>query len=206
VILVDFRAFDTFGEITVLAIVGLTVYALLRRFRPAPESVERPRPQLAAEEQALEAYLVVPSVLMQWMFAPLTALSACLFFRGHDLPGGGFAAGVTLAVGLLLQYVAANVRWVEARITVLPVRWMASGLTISAAVGAGSWIFGYPFLSAHAQYLDIPVIGKVPFSTAMLFDFGVFSLVLGAIVLMLIAIAHQSLRVARPSDTGKELK
>lgn len=41
-ILVDFRAFDTFGEITVLAVVGLTVYALLRRFRPAPESVTRP--------------------------------------------------------------------------------------------------------------------------------------------------------------------
>ncbi|WP_199258424.1 monovalent cation/H+ antiporter subunit A [Paracoccus binzhouensis] len=204
VILVDFRAFDTFGEITVLAVVGLTVYALLRRFRPAPESVERPRPQLDAEEQALEAYLFVPAVLMQWMFAPIIALSAYLFFRGHDLPGGGFAAGVTLAIGLLLQYVAANVRWVEARLTVLPVRWMAFGLTIAASVGAGAWIFGYPFLSAHAQYLDIPVIGKVPFSTAMLFDFGVFSLVLGAIVLMLIAIAHQSLRVApRPRATDE---
>ncbi|MFC3568980.1 monovalent cation/H+ antiporter subunit A [Paracoccus simplex] len=209
VILVDFRAFDTFGEITVLAVVGLTVYALLRRFRPAPESVERPRPQLDAEEQALEAYLFVPAVLMQWMFAPIIALSAYLFFRGHDLPGGGFAAGVTLAIGLLLQYVAANVRWVEARLTVLPVRWMASGLTIAASVGAGAWIFGYPFLSAHAQYLDIPVIGKVPFSTAMLFDFGVFSLVLGAIVLMLIAIAHQSLRVAprpRPADDTEEVR
>ena len=203
VILVDFRAFDTFGEVTVLAVVGLTVYALLRRFRPAPESVERPRPQLDAEEQALEAYLFVPSVLMQWMFAPIIALSAYLFMRGHDLPGGGFAAGVTLAVGLLLQYVATNVRWVEARLTVLPVRWMGSGLVIATAVGAGAWIFGYPFLSAHAQYIDVPVIGKVPFSTAMLFDLGVFSVVVGAIVLMLIAIAHQSLRVAprtRPDD------
>ena len=206
VILVDFRAFDTFGEITVLAVVGLTVYALLRRFRAAPESTERPRPQLDAEEQALEAYLFVPAVLMQWMFAPIITLSAYLFFRGHDLPGGGFAAGVTLAVAILLQYVAANVRWVEARLTVLPIRWMATGLTVAAAVGAGSWLFGYPFLTAHAQYLDLPVIGKVPFSTAMLFDFGVFALVLGAIVLMLIAIAHQSLRVApRPRrPAGKE--
>ena len=209
VILVDFRAFDTFGEITVLAIVGLTVYALLRRFRPAPESVERPRPQLDAEEQALEAYLFVPAVLMQWMFGPIVALSAYLFFRGHDLPGGGFAAGVTLAVGLLLQYVAANVRWVEARLTVLPVRWMATGLTLAALVGMGSWIFGYPFLSAHAQYIEVPLIGKVPFSTAMLFDLGVFSLVMGAIVLMLIAIAHQSLRVApraRPADSEQETR
>ena len=208
VILVDFRAFDTFGEITVLAIVGLTVYALLRRFRPAPESVERPRPQLEAEEQALEAYLFVPAVLMQWMFAPIIALAAYLFFRGHDLPGGGFAAGVTLAIGLLLQYVATNVRWVEARLTVLPVRWMGTGLCIAAAVGAGSWIFGMPFLTTHYQYLDLPLVGKVPASTAMLFDLGVFSLVVGAIVLMLIAIAHQSLRVApRPrkadADEGK---
>ncbi len=207
VILVDFRAFDTFGEITVLAVVGLTVYALLRRFRAAPESVGRPRPQIEAEEQALEAYLFVPAVLMQWMFAPIITLSAYLFFRGHDLPGGGFAAGVTLAVAILLQYVAANVRWVEARLTVLPIRWMATGLTVAGAVGAGSWLFGYPFLTAHAQYLDVPVIGKVPFSTAMLFDFGVFALVLGAIVLMLIAIAHQSLRVAPRAprrNPGKE--
>ncbi|MFO1137472.1 MAG: monovalent cation/H+ antiporter subunit A [Paracoccus sp. (in: a-proteobacteria)] len=206
VILVDFRAFDTFGEITVLAVVGLTVYALLRRFRAAPESAERPRPQLDAEGQALETNLFVPALLMQWMFAPIVTLSAYLFFRGHDLPGGGFAAGVTLAVAILLQYVATNVRWVEARLTVLPIRWMATGLTVSAAVGAGSWIFGYPFLSAHAQYLDLPLIGKVPFSTAMLFDFGVFALVLGAIVLMLIAIAHQSLRIAprprRPESEG----
>ncbi len=208
VILVDFRAFDTFGEITVLAVVGLTVYALLRRFRPAPESVTRPRPQRDAEEQALEDYLFVPAVLMQWMFAPIIALSAYLFFRGHDLPGGGFAAGVTLAVGFLLQYVATSARWVEARLTVLPMRWMGVGLITAASVGVGSWVFGYPFLTAHAQYLDIPVVGKVPFSTAMLFDLGVFALVLGAIVLMLIAIAHQSLRVAprprRGDNPGKE--
>ncbi len=205
VILVDFRAFDTFGEIAVLAIVGLTVYALLRRFRPAPESVERPRPQLEAEEQALEAYLFVPAVMMQWLFAPIIALSAYLFFRGHDLPGGGFAAGVTLAVGLLLQYVAANVRWVEARLTILPVRWMGTGLCIAAAVGAGAWIFGKPFLTTHYRYLEMPLIGKVPASTAMLFDVGVFSLVVGAIVLMLIAIAHQTLRVAprpKPADAA----
>ncbi|MDS9468299.1 monovalent cation/H+ antiporter subunit A [Paracoccus sp. MBLB3053] len=207
VILVDFRAFDTFGEIAVLAIVGLTVYALLRRFRPAPESVARPRPQHEAEEQALEAYLFVPAILMQWLFAPIIAIAAYLFFRGHDLPGGGFAAGVTFAIGLLLQYAATNVRWVEARLTILPVRWMGTGLLIAAAVGAGSWIFGAPFLTTHYQYLDLPLIGKVPASTAMLFDLGVFSLVVGAIVLMLIAIAHQSLRVAprsRPSDTERE--
>ena len=45
VILVDFRGFDTFGEITVLAVVAMTVFSLLRRFRPAPESVAVPEQQ-----------------------------------------------------------------------------------------------------------------------------------------------------------------
>lgn len=195
VILVDFRAFDTFGEITVLAIVALTVFALLRRFRPSSESAEPPSPQREAPASTLYNYLYVPQIIMQWLFAPIIMLSAYLFFRGHDLPGGGFAAGVTLAIGLLLQYLAADVRWIEARLIVMPVRWMAVGLAAASATGAGAWIVGYPFLSAHAQYIDVPLIGPVPFSTAMMFDFGVFSLVVGAIVLMLVAIAHQSLRL-----------
>ncbi|ADO42131.1 NADH dehydrogenase (Quinone) precursor [Ketogulonicigenium vulgare Y25] len=137
---------------------------------------------------------------MQWMFAPTIALSAYLFFRGHDLPGGGFAAGVTLAVGFLMQYIAANVRWIESRLTVLPIRWIGWGLLIAAATGMGAWLFGYPFLTAHSQYLDIPIIGRVPAASALFFDLGVFLLVVGATVLMLIAIAHQSLRSARARE------
>ncbi|GLS88078.1 monovalent cation/H+ antiporter subunit A [Cypionkella aquatica] len=197
VILVDFRAFDTFGEISVLAVVAITVYALLRRFRPGAESAGMPAEQLGEAAEALKDYLVVPSVIMQWMFPAMIVMSAYLFFRGHDLPGGGFSAGVTLAIALLLQYLAANVRWVESHIVILPIRWMGLGLLISGGTGIGAWLFGYPFLTAHAQYLNLPLIGKVPAATALLFDIGVYALVVGATVLMLIAIAHQSLRSAR---------
>jgi multicomponent K+:H+ antiporter subunit A len=134
---------------------------------------------------------------MQWMFPVLIVLSAYLFLRGHDLPGGGFSGGVTLAIAFLLQYLATHVRWVESRLTVLPTRWMGFGLLIAGGTGMGSWVFGYPFLTAHAQYVDLPLIGEVPAATAMLFDLGVFGVVVGATVLMLIAIAHQSLRSAR---------
>lgn len=217
VILVDFRAFDTMGEITVLGIVALTCYALLRRFRPAPESVAVPDqqtqvelPPMSAAEEASDALreaeheptrhdvmMAIPSVIMQWMFPVTIALSAYLFLRGHDLPGGGFAAGVAFAVALLLQYLATNVRWIEGRITILPVRWIGAGLLFAAATGLGSILFGYPFLTAHAQYVTIPLIGEVPAATALLFDMGVFAVVVGATVLILIAIAHQSLRSAR---------
>lgn len=207
VILVDFRAFDTFGEITVLAIVGLTVYALLRRFRPAPESAVLPAQQGPFVAEALKDYLTIPALIMRWMFPVLMLVAAYFFFRGHDLPGGGFSAGVTMAIAFLLQYIAHNVRWVESRLVVLPIRWMGFGLLIAGAAGVGAWLFGYPFLTAHARYIDVPLIGKVPAASAMIFDTGVFALVMGATVLMLIAIAHQSLRSARRREqTGEAEK
>ena len=197
VILVDFRAFDTFGEITVLAIVGVTVYALLRRFRPAQESLDQFGATDPEDNAQLADALLVPAVIMRWMFPVLLTMAAYLFFRGHDLPGGGFSAGVTLSIAFLLQYLAHDVRWVETRLTVLPIRWMGVGLLIAGLTGLGAFVLGYPFLTAHAQYVTLPLIGQVPAATALVFDAGVFALVVGATVLMLIAIAHQSLRIAR---------
>src|SRR5690606_4225753 len=93
----------------------------------------------------------------------------------------------------------------EDRLRILPVRWIGSGLLIAAFTGIGAWLFGMPFLTSHFQYLDVPVIGKVPAASALLFDLGVFSLVVGATVLILIALAHQSVRShrARALETGK---
>jgi multicomponent K+:H+ antiporter subunit A len=210
VILVDFRGFDTFGEIAVLGIVAITVFSLFRRFRPAPDSVAPPEQQRLQNEsdaarpdrkagETVSDYLLVPSVIMQWMFPVIIVLAAYLFFRGHDLPGGGFAAGVAMAAAFILQYLAAGTRWVEDRLRVLPVNWIGVGLLTAAATGMGSWLFGYPFLTSHSQYLEVPLIGKVPAASAILFDLGVFSLVLGATVLMLIAFAHQSIRRLRAS-------
>ena len=196
VILVDFRAFDTFGEITVLAIVGISVFALLRRFRPSAESIALTEENAGLDDRSLAHALLVPSVIMRWMFPVMVVLAAYLFFRGHDLPGGGFSAGVTLSIAFLLQYLAHDVRWVEDRLTILPIRWMGVGLVIAGGTGVGAFVFGYPFLTAHAQYVNLPLIGQVPAATALVFDAGVFSLVVGATVLMLIAIAHQSSRTA----------
>ena len=208
VILVDFRAFDTFGEITVLGIVALATYALLRRFRPAADSIPRPeqqRVQSAFESQRddhkegtiLSEFLYVPSVLMRWLFPVIVTFAAFLLLRGHDLPGGGFIAGITLAIGFILQYLAGGTRWTEERLRILPVYWIGTGLLLALVTGAASWLFGYPFLTTSFQYVDVPVIGRVPVASALFFDIGVFILVVGATVLMLIAIAHQSLRSAK---------
>ncbi len=207
VILVDFRGFDTMGEITVLGIVALSVYALLRRFRPAPDSFALPQQQAAlqtkqsdaagAGNDALKDLMYVPSLIMHWVFPLIGVLGAYLFIRGHDSPGGGFAAGIAIAIAFILQYIATNTRWVESRLRMRPVQWMGLGLLCAGATGLGAWFFGLPFLTSHFRYVNVPLIGQVPFASALFFDLGVFLLVVGATTLMLTALAHQSLRSSR---------
>jgi multicomponent K+:H+ antiporter subunit A len=214
VILVDFRSFDTLGEMTVLAIVALTVFSLLRRFRPATESLGLPaqqRFQNAYDDErsdrevgdTLVDYLLIPRVIMEWLFPVIVALSFYLFIRGHDRPGGGFIAGVTMATALILQYMAAGTRLVEARLRVQPVRWMGIGLLLAALTGMAALLFDRPFLKSYFRYLELPLFGKVPIASATLFDLGVFLLVVGATALFLVALAHQSIR--KPLSTrGRE--
>lgn len=211
VILVDFRAFDTFGEITVLGIVGLTIFALLRRFRPADDTLSNPSQQSVqdasdrdhetrSEGDTLKETMLIPRVVMRWIFPFIILLAVHLFLRGHDLPGGGFAAGVALSIAFILQYMASGARWVEERLAIRPIFWIGAGLVIAALSGIGSWLFGYPFLTSWFQYADLPILGRVPLASAVLFDLGVVVLVVGATVLTLVALAHQSLRKPKQRD------
>ncbi len=216
VLLVDFRAFDTLGEITVLGVVGLTVFALLRRFRPATDSLATPeqqakqkefdeRHEARASDETVIDYLMIPRVIMQWLFPVIIVFAIYLFLRGHDLPGGGFIAGVTMSIAFILQYMASGTKWTEARLRILPLRWIGLGLLIGATTGAASLLFGYPFLTSSFQYVDLPVLGRLPLASALVFDLGVFVLVVGATVLMLIALAHQSIRTPRVLDADSDV-
>ena len=207
VMLVDFRGFDTFGEIVVLGIVALTVYALLRRFRPAPEALDVPEQQRflpadlhtdllnprAATDTAV-GYLMVPAVLVRLLLPFAAVVSMYLFMRGHNEPGGGFVAGLVLSIGLLLQYIISGTQWVESHMPIYPRRWIAAGLLFALATGVGSWYFGYPFLTSHTAHFKLPLVGEIHIASALFFDIGVFSLVVGSTMLMLTSIAHQSVR------------
>ena len=198
-----------------LGIVALTVYALLRRFRPAPESIDVPEQQRVQNAydagnpdrqtgDTIADYLLVPSVIMRLLFPVIGTMAVFLFMRGHDLPGGGFVAGLTMALAIILQYMAGGATWVESRLRIYPVRWMAAGLLFAAATGVGAWLVGYPFLTSHMFVIALPVIGDVHVSSVLLFDLGVFSVVVGATVLLLIALAHQSLRAHRRPEASRQ--
>jgi len=216
VMLVDFRAFDTMGEITVLGIVGITVYALLRRFRPPVEVIDRPSQQRAVpqniesdlltreEGDTPQRYLEVPAVLVRLLLPVAAVFAFHLFMRGHNEPGGGFVAGLVLAIAFIAQYMVSGTRWVEERMRLVPPRWIAFGLLTVLLTGLGSMALGYPFLTTHTAHVTWPLVGEVHLPSAALFDLGVFTVVVGSALLLLTAIAHQSLRARRQQAAQEE--
>jgi multicomponent K+:H+ antiporter subunit A len=210
VMLVDFRAFDTIGEITVLGAVALTVFALLRRFRPPKESIEQPHQQRVlpsdvvtdileprTAQDAERGYMMVPTVIARWLLPVALVVAVHLLLRGHNEPGGGFVAGLVVAIAFLMQYMAAGTLWVEARARLRPPLWISVGLLLAAATGLGAVALGYPFLTTHTAHLTLPLVGAVHLPSATFFDLGVFGVVVGSTLLILTALAHQSLRAHR---------
>ncbi|HET9865233.1 MAG TPA: monovalent cation/H+ antiporter subunit A [Steroidobacteraceae bacterium] len=206
VMLVDFRGFDTLGEITVVGIVAIIVYALLRRFRPAPESVELPHAASRDEAEASaiadidaplpRGDLKIPAVLVRLLLPVAGLVSVYFLLRGHDAPGGGFVGGLILATGIIAQYMVGGTIWVESRLVVHPLVLIGVGLLAAATAGVSAWSQSLPFLSALEANVHLPVLGDVHLSTVLLFDLGVYLLVVGGTLLILVALAHQSLRRA----------
>ncbi|QOY94389.1 monovalent cation/H+ antiporter subunit A [Massilia sp. UMI-21] len=206
VLLVDFRGFDTLGEITVLSAVALTVYALLRRFRPAPESIPIPVQQAndvdpavrqKPAQQAGSGYLMVQAIYLRFLLPGIGVVAVYFFMRGHNEPGGGFVAGLVFSTALIVQYMVAGTDWVESQLRLRPHRWIGWGLALACGTGLGAWLFGYPFLTSHTAHLHLPLLGELHVPSAFLFDLGVFFVVVGTTMLVLVALAHQSLRSRR---------
>ncbi|ETK41266.1 MAG: monovalent cation/H+ antiporter subunit A [Pseudomonadales bacterium RIFCSPLOWO2_12_60_38] len=216
VMLVDFRGFDTLGEITVLGAVALTVYALLRRFRPSKESMELPPQQrqlapdvatdLVNSRQASDTalgFMMVPAVLVRLLLPIALVVSFYLFMRGHNQPGGGFVAGLVMSVAFILQYMVAGTQWVEAQMSLRPMRWMGFGLLSATLTGLGALFAGYPFLTTHTWHFSLPLLGDIHIASALFFDVGVYAMVVGSTLLMLTALGHQSVRAHKPSNQPK---
>jgi multicomponent K+:H+ antiporter subunit A len=181
VILVDFRGFDTYGEITVIGIAALGIAALLAGVKlPWRQADEAGRPW-APEAAHLPLDLLVRLLL------PLALLvSAFLFLRGHNDPGGGFIAGLVTAVALILLYLGAGLEWTRQRLAVNYRAVAATGLLIAGATGLIAMLgFDLPFLTSAYGYVHWPMVGKVPLASAMGFDLGVYLTVVGAVMLAL---------------------
>jgi multicomponent K+:H+ antiporter subunit A len=185
VILVDFRALDTLGEVTVLGIAAVAIVAILDRIQlPAREVDWDGRPWASGHSLLLE-------VLSRPLLPLALLVSIYLLLRGHNLPGGGFIAGLVTGTALLVQYLAHGNDWVESR---LPPRYTAvaaAGIAIAALTGLAALAFGAPFLTSAFGYLTWPVVGKFEVASAMVFDLGVYLAVIGVVLSILATIGRQ---------------
>ncbi len=195
VILVDFRGFDTLGEITVLAIAGLAIFKLLNRLR-----LFMPHSDGEGRVWSPDRYPAVLTSISMTLLPLALLVSAFIFLRGHNQPGGGF-----IAVALILLYMARGVAWAQERLD-FPFQPVAViGVAIATLTGLGSWLFGHPFLTSAFGYFSLPLIGTFELATALLFDLGVYLAVVGATLMILanlgkVTTAHRPVTEASEQD------
>ncbi len=182
VILVDFRGFDTFGELIVLGIAAIGVYALMSG--------------LKVERKLVPGVLspVVLSVAARTLLPFALLVTVYIFLRGHNLPGGGFIAGLITSVALVMQFMADGLGPTSKRISADFSKVIGLGVLIAGATGIGAFFFGYPFLTSHTGHPVLPFIGEVALASAAAFDLGVFLAVVGATMLSITALAGASRR------------
>ncbi|MBD9395999.1 monovalent cation/H+ antiporter subunit A [Pseudomonas sp. PDM11] len=195
VILVDFRGFDTLGEITVLAIAAIGIYGLLAGLHlPHPLTDPNGKPW------SKDSHPMVLDSIARILLPIALLVSAFIFLRGHNLPGGGFIAGLITAIALILQYVAHGVEWTQRRMPWSFHSIAGLGVLIAALTGLGSLAFGAPFLTSAFDHFHLPLIGEFELATALLFDLGVYLAVVGSTLLILSNIGHVS-----QDETSKEV-
>jgi multicomponent K+:H+ antiporter subunit A len=149
VILVDFRGFDTLGEITVLAMVALASHALLDRLVLTRLRDTDGRPGRAKRIRCF-------SMLMRPLLPLSLTVSVYILLRGHNEPGGGFVAGLITSVALVMQYLANGIAFAQPRLPRHPPGLLALGLLLAAGIGVASWPFARPFLTSAHGHVQLP--------------------------------------------------
>ncbi|WP_098898187.1 Na+/H+ antiporter subunit A [Streptomyces sp. st77] len=208
-ILVDLRAWDTLGESAVLAAAAIGVTSLIylhrRSERPmtADELKGRTAWSIAAEHTARlpqgdevapergwlaagstlapEHRSIVFEVVARLLFHPILILSVYLLFCAENMPGGGFVAGLVAGVALITRYLAGGRFELAQAAPLQPGLFTGLGLFISTGVGLLGLIDG-TVLHAFTYHGHLPVFGDFHMSTPILFDFGVYLLVLGVVL------------------------
>ena len=201
VILVDFRGFDTFGEITVLGIAGIGALCLMDGMRAHGTTIT----------QGL-SYRFNPSPLMlrmtaSWVLPIALVVSLYIFLRGHNYPGGGFIAGLITSLALIIQYIALGQDKAEQMLKAQSGRlyeiWIGLGLVIAGITGIAAWLWGRPFLTSAHIYVESGIFGQFHFASAAAFDLGVYATVVGA-TMLLISVLGDSRHSAMSGPVPKE--
>lgn len=205
VLLVDIRAWDTMGEVCVLLVAATGVASMVfrhRRFGAAPRVADAGQPDIGrlgpgvrnspaagditwlrgSELRDPRHRSLVLEVATRLIFPVMMVLSAYFFFAGHNVPGGGFAGGLMAGLALVLRYLAGGRYELGETLPLDAGKILGAGLTLAAGTAFASLLVGAPALSSALIQVDVPVLGTVKFVTALIFDLGVYLIVVGLVL------------------------
>jgi multicomponent K+:H+ antiporter subunit A len=200
-IIVDFRGYDTYGEIIVLGIAALIIFALVEALLSDNGVIARLAAGRAASARAGDRHPMMLVVTTRLLLPVAIMVGVFIFLRGHNLPGGGFVAGLVVAIAFLMQYLASGFAWTTRQQRVDYHAVIGAGVMIAGLSGIGAWAFGLPFLTSGFEYVNIWPLEEFELATAAIFDLGVFLTVLGAVLLALASFSRLSVRAGTRVNT-----
>ncbi|OFT81473.1 Na+/H+ antiporter subunit A [Corynebacterium sp. HMSC29G08] len=219
VLLVDLRAADTFGEIIVLVIAATGIASLIFGTGNFGRTSHRPtlsttRPRWLSSGVPSETELnrqIMVDVVTRLLFPSMMLLSLYFFFSGHNAPGGGFAGGLVAALAFTLRYLAGGYREIEDALPIDAARILGTGILLSSVAFTVPMLFGHPPLMSSFAEFELPLIGLVAVPSALVFDAGVYLIVIGLIMHVLPSMgAHldreDEARKDRARDRARELQ
>ncbi len=200
VTLVDIRAWDTLGEISLLVVAATGVASLVflrgrtggvdrRGRRRARRAGRRRRPGAAAPlagrvraRSTPERRSVVLEVVTRILFHTILVFSLYLLFSGHNAPGGGFAGGLVAGLALVLRYLAGGRYELGEAAPVDPGLLLGAGLLFAGGTGVAGLLLGAEVLQTAILETTLPVLGDVKLVTSLFFDIGVYLIVVGLVL------------------------
>ncbi|WP_280436510.1 Na+/H+ antiporter subunit A [Nocardia carnea] len=192
VLLVDMRAWDTLGEISVLLVAATGVASLVfrsRRFGLPPRAADAPNYHPGKVGWLPAGRLVdrrersmVLQITTRLVFPTMMVLSVYFFFSGHNAPGGGFAGGLIAGLALVLRYLAGGQYELGEALPVDAGHLLGAGLILAAGTATVPLLFGAPPLHSVILEATVPVLGHVKMVTSLFFDLGVYLIVVGLVL------------------------
>jgi multicomponent Na+:H+ antiporter subunit B len=135
-------------------------------------------------------YSLILSTATRAIFPLMLLFSVFMLIRGHNEPGGGFVGGLVAATAFSLYAMAHDAARARHALRVDPRSLVALGLAIAACAGLIGLAAGLPFMTGMWVPVPLPVVGKV--GTPVLFDLGVYLVVLGVVLTMVFALAEEA--------------
>lgn len=144
----------------------------------------------------------VLQVADRWLFRVMLVVSLYYTMRGHNAPGGGFIGGLIASAAFMLHFLAGGQRFDRLSGVISPETVIGVGLAASLATAAAPIVVGGVLLESHIWLLDVPVVGEVKLVSSLFFDLGVYLVVVGVVIAVLVSLGVEG-GALDPADEGE---